>query len=93
MNTAHMDTVRSVTVYTAALNLNHMADMLLYTSYRVRYIMGGWCNGQVVWLKVPHSTFPDNGTGILLLLLLLSHIYTYYSFDYTLRLFNSLSDR
>jgi hypothetical protein len=31
-------------------------------------------------LKVPHSTFPDNGTGILLLLLL-SLYHTYYSFE------------
>ena len=33
-------------------------------------------------LKVPHSTFPDSGTGIQLLLLLLPSLYhTYYSFE------------
>lgn len=43
-------------------------------------------------LKVPHSTFPGSGTGILLLLSP-SVITVYYSFDYTLKVLNSLSDQ
>ena len=43
-------------------------------------------------LKVPHSTFPDSGTGILLLLSP-SVITVYYSFDFTSNILNSLSDQ
>ena len=93
INTAHMDTVKRVTVYMAALNLNQMADML-YTSnyYRLEWMNREWCRiacGKSATLDIPgqRHRYPPPPPSLSLSVTPITPL------NYTSRLFNSLSDQ